>query len=462
MSVTDGCVGEIDPPAQSLLKRFLDRPGLRRILSNTGWLAGDRIIRLGVGLFVTSWIARYLGPAQFGLLNYAVAFVYLFSILGALGLDTVVIRSLIQEPEARDRLLCTTFFVKLAGGTLSFLLSLATLYYIHADRTTTTLIVIIGFGTIIQATDTIDLWFQSQVKSKWSVLSKNTAFFAVALFKIALLSLHAGIIWLAVASLLEITIGAAGLVFNMLRLGEAPLVWKPDLKLARHLLAQSWPLFLSGVSVMVYMRIDQIMLERMAGEGAVGLYSAAVRVSEIFYFVPTAIASSILPSIVRARSLSREVYLGRIQKYFDLSAIMAIGIALPTTFIAPFITRLLYGAQYNGVSSILTVHIWATLFVFMGVARGQYLLSEGRFVFIMAATAAGAICNILLNLLWIPRYGAFGSAIATVVSYGVSDFVSSFCYRETFHVGIMQIEAIFLPLSVRRMLGNREAQGGKG
>jgi PST family polysaccharide transporter len=167
--------------------QFLHRPGLRRILSNTGWLAGDRLIRLGVGLFVTSWIARYLGPEQFGLLNYAVAFVYLFSILGALGLDSIVIRGLIREPEARDRLLCTAFLLKLTGGVLSFVLSLATLFYIHADRTTTALIAIIGFGTIIQATDTIDYWFQSQVKSKWTVLAKNSAFFSVAIFKIVLL-----------------------------------------------------------------------------------------------------------------------------------------------------------------------------------------------------------------------------------------------------------------------------------
>jgi PST family polysaccharide transporter len=461
MSLSEGGVGELEPAAQSFPKPVIHRPELRRILSNTGWLAGDRIIRLGVGLVVTSWLARYLGPSKFGQLNYAVAFVYLYSILGALGLESIVVRSFIREPENRDRLLSTTFFLKLVGGILSFVLALATLYYTHADPTTTALVAIISLGTIIQATDTIDFWFQSQVKSKWSVLSRNTGFFTAAVLKIVLLAIHADIIWFAIASMLEIAIGGAGMTYFLIRMKEAPKAWKPDLKLAGHLLGQSWPLLLAGVSVMVYMRIDQIMLEKMSGQAAVGLYSAAVRVSEIFYFVPTAVASSILPSIVRARALSREIYLGRIQKYFNLSAIMAISIALPTTFAAPLITRLLYGAQYNGVSAILTVHIWATLFVFMGVARGQYLLSEGRFVYIMVSGAAGAVCNVLLNLVWIPRYGAFGSALATVVSYGVADVVSSFCYRPTFYVGIMQLEAIFLPLSISRMLRDREIWGGK-
>jgi PST family polysaccharide transporter len=351
--------------------------------------------------------------------------------------------------------------LKLAGATLSFVLSLATLLYIHADRTTTALIVILGFGTIIQATDTIDFWFQSQVKSKWTVLAKNFAFFAVSGFKIALLALHAGIIWFAVSAPLELAIGAGGMVFNLVRLGEVPHAWKPDFRLARQLLAQSWPLFLSGVSVMVYMRIDQIMLERMAGHGAVGLYSAAVRVTEIFYIVPTIIASSILPSIVRSRTLGKEVYLGRVQKYFNVSALMAVAIALPTSLSAGWLTHLLYGAQYKGVGAILTVHVWASVFVFMGVARGQYLLSEGYTVFLMVAAATGAVCNILLNLLLIPRYGALGSALATVCSYGISDLVSSFCYNRSRIAGIMQLKALFFPLSLTRVLRDREFWSGK-
>lgn len=138
-------MSELGTAGHPLLKHF-HRPEIRRILSNTGWLAGDRFIRLGMGLFVTSWIARYLGPERFGLLNFAIAFVYLFSILGALGLDSIVIRSLIREPESRDRVLCTTFLIKLTGGSLSFVLSVLTLFYIHADRTTMALIVIIGLG----------------------------------------------------------------------------------------------------------------------------------------------------------------------------------------------------------------------------------------------------------------------------------------------------------------------------
>ncbi len=459
--MSEGGVGELGTAGHPLLKHF-HRPEIRRILSNTGWLAGDRFIRLGMGLFVTSWIARYLGPERFGLLNFAIAFVYLFSILGALGLDSIVIRSLIREPESRDRVLCTTFLIKLTGGSLSFVLSVLTLFYIHADRTTMALIVIIGLGSIVQATDTIDYWFQSQVKSKWTVLSKNTAFFAVSVFKVVLLMLHASIVWFAVSALLEIVIGAAGMIFCLIRLGEAPVVWKPDFKLALELLKLSWPLLLSGVSVMVYMRIDQVMLERMAGTTAVGLYSAAVRLSELFYFVPMAIASSVLPSIIRARALGPEIYLGRLQKYFTLSAVMAVAIALPISLSSGWVTHVLYGSQYHGVSTILTVHIWASVFVFMGIARGQYLLSEGYTVFLMIAAATGAVVNILLNLLWIPRYGPFGPAYATVVGYCVSDVISSFCYKKTVHIGVMQLKAIFFPFTARRLLedwGFWRAQG---
>jgi PST family polysaccharide transporter len=456
MSLSGEDVAELDTVPRPFLKKILQRSGVRRILSNTGWLAGDRLIRLGVGLFVTSWVARYLGPGQFGLLNYAVAFVFLFSILGALGLDSIVIRGLVQDPAAKDRLLCTAFCVKFTGGLLGYSLAQATLFFSHADRTTTALIAIIGLGTLVQATDVVDYWFQSQVKAKWSVLAKNTAFFAITAFKIALLTLHAGIIWFGVSALLEIAMGACGMIFFLIRLGEAPATWKFDPQLARRLLSQSWPLFLSGISVMVYMRIDQVMLEKMCGQSAVGLYSAAVRISELFYFVPTALASSILPSIVRSRALSKEIYLGRIQKYFNLSALMAVAVAVPISLGSNLIIGTLYGAQFHGVATILTVHVWASLFVFMGVARGQYLLAEGKVVFLMIATASGAVTTILLNLLLIPRFGVFGSAYATVAAYCVSDLLSSFCYKGTFQTGIMQLKALFVPLTLVRLLRDRE------
>jgi PST family polysaccharide transporter len=456
MSLNDGDAGGIEVAPRPFFKQLAERPGARRILSNTVWLGADRLSRLGVGLFLTGWVARYLGPDRFGLLNYAIALVYLFSVLGGLGLDSIVIRSFVREPEAKDRLLCTTFLVKLAGGTLSLFLLIAMLFWMHSDRMTIWLVGIIGFGTVVQATDVVDYWFQSQVKSKWSAIPRNAAFFSMALFRVSLLLRHASILWFGVAALLEIVVAGAGMVFILFRLGDAPRAWMPDLGLARKLLGQSWPLLLSGVSVMVYVRIDQIMLDRMAGGAAVGLYSAAVRISELCYFVPTIIASSVLPSIVRARTMGTAIYMARIQKYFDLSAIMAVAIALPTSLAAGWVTRLLYGAQYTGVSTILTVHIWATIFVFMGVARGQYLLSEGHFIFSMTATGLGAICNIILNLFWIPRYGALGPALATVVSYGCSDLVSSFFYKHTWKAGIMQLKALFFPGSLARLLRDRQ------
>jgi PST family polysaccharide transporter len=461
MALSEGGVGELDPTAGLLANPPKQKAELLRILSNTIWLAGDRIIRLGVGLFVSSWVARYLGPERFGALNYAIAFVYLFSILGCLGMDSIVVRGFIQEPEKKDTYLCTAFMVKLTGATLSFILSLATLYWMKSDRATILLIAVIGLGSIVQATDAIDFWFQSQVKSKWTVLSKNTAFFIVTLFKVALLVRHAGLIWFGVSALLEIVIGAVGMVFYLYRLGDGPRSFTPDFRLAVRILSQCWPLFLSGVSVMVYMRIDQIMLEQMAGQSAVGLYSAAVRVSEMFYFVPMVVGSSVFPAIVASRDLGQAIYLGRIQKYFNLSALLALSIALPMSFASGLITHILYGSQYAGVATILTAHIWASMFVFMGVARGQYLLSEGLFKFTMVATASGAICNIILNLVWIPPYAAFGSALATVVSYGVSDLLSSFCYRRTWKIGLMQLKALCFPLTIARMIRDRDILGRK-
>ena len=99
-------------------------PNLKKIAGNTGWLFADRMIRMGVGVIVWIWIARYLGPDQFGLLNYSIAFVALISPIAVLGLDNLVIRDVVQNPELKEELLGTAYAMRASGGILSFFIYL--------------------------------------------------------------------------------------------------------------------------------------------------------------------------------------------------------------------------------------------------------------------------------------------------------------------------------------------------
>jgi O-antigen/teichoic acid export membrane protein len=213
----------------------------------------------------------------------------------------------------------------------------------------------------------------------------------------------------------------------------------------RRLLRQAWPLMFTSLAIIVYMKIDEVMLRHLAGPAAVGIYAAAAKLSEVWYFLPTALGSSLLPALLRARAADAAGYEQRLQQYYDLSAAAAYALSIPVALAAPWIVRLAYGAEFAAAGPILAVHIWSSIFVFLGVARGQWLVNEGLQKFYLGATAAGAVANILLNLVFIPRWGGLGAAIATVVSYALAAWLASYFHPEVRATAAMQTRALLIP-----------------
>ncbi|MEY3402773.1 MAG: hypothetical protein RLZZ86_2389 [Cyanobacteriota bacterium] len=420
---------------------------LRKIIANTGWLFADRILRMGVGLFVGVWVARYLGVQQFGVFNYATAFVALFSTLSTLGLDAIVVRSIVREPEKRAEILGTAFWLKLFGGVTALVLAVGSIIVVrHDDQLTISLVAILSSVGIFQAFDTIDLWFQSQVQSKYTVIAKNTAFVITALVKVALISFHAPLIAFAWAGLGEVSLGAIGLIISYRVRGYSPWLWPWSSPLAKTLLKESWPLILSGVTIMIYMRIDQIMLGQMIGDKAVGLYSAATRISEVWYFIPMAIASSVSPTIYAAKEISESLYYRRIEQFLRLLSWLSIVLAVPMSFLSGTIITVLFGKSYEASASILAIHIWASLFVFMGVGTSSWFIAEGLTQFALRRTIIGAITNVFLNIFLIPAYGGVGAAIATVISQAFASFLSNATHPKTRKIFNLQVKSL-IPFS---------------
>ncbi|QSV64650.1 MAG: flippase [Dolichospermum sp. DL01] len=424
----------------SLLKSS-DR--LRGIIANTGWLFADRILRMGVGLFVGVWVARYLGVEQFGVFNYATAFVALFSTLSTLGLDAIVVRSIVREPEKRSEILGTAFWLKLFGGIAALVLAVSSIIVVrHDDQLTISLVAILSSVGIFQAFDTIDLWFQSQVQSRYTVIAKNTAFVIIALVKVTLISIHAPLIAFAWTSLGEVGLGAIGLIISYKVRGYSPWLWPWSSPLAKTLLKESWPLILSGVTIMIYMRIDQIMLGQMIGDKAVGLYSAATRISEVWYFIPMAMASSVSPAIYATKEVSESLYYRRIGQFLRLLSWLSIVLAVPMSFLSGTIITVLFGKSYEASASILAIHIWASLFVFMGVGTSSWFIAEGLTQFALRRTIMGAITNVFLNIFLIPTYGGVGAAIATVISQAVASFLSNATHPKTRKIFKLQVKSL--------------------
>jgi len=427
----------------SLRERF---PQLGNLVANVGWLAGDRLLRMGAGVFVSAWAARYLGPGRFGSLNYTLALVTLASVPAMLGLDSIVKRELVRSPEDRALLLGTGFSLKIAAGLVIYLLGAIAICTSGAEPVTRDLVLVTGLVLLVQPFQTSDLFYQAELKSKRSVCAANIAFGLSTLLRVVLIVTGAGLLAFGAVSVLEAA--AAGAVLTMFYQSDCHdlRAWKFCPALARRLLGQSLPLLLSGIAVVVYMRIDQVMLKAMLGEASVGIYSAALRFTEIWYFVPGVLATVLFPSILRSRDRGAADHARKIQRYYDLNAGLAYLIAIPGSLLAPWITHLFYGAGFAGADAILSVQIWASVFVFLGVAREQVFLAEGWTRLSLATTALGGVLNVGLNLVLIPRWGALGAAIATVVSQIVAVYLSLFIFPRTIATGVAMTRALLLPL----------------
>lgn len=429
----------------SFRARVENRLQLQRMVANTGWLFADRLFRMGVGLAVSILVTRYLGPGPFGTLSYALALVGLSGSIAALGLESIVVRDIVREPHHTGEILGTAFALRLVSGGLAFGVVMAALPLLRPGDVAIRSIVAITAGTLmLQAFDTIDIWFQSQVKSKYTVYARNGAFLGVALVKLLLVYTHAPLIAFAWAGLFEIVLATAGLVITYRATGHRFGSWRVRIPRATQLLSNSWPLFLSGLAVGVYMKIDIVMLGAMAGDRAVGTYSAATRVSEVWYFIPTAIVSSLAPSLTIAKQENEQLYYARLNRLFHVLAATAIAIAVPMTFLAGPLTRLLYGERYVAAGPVLALHIWAALFVFLGVGQNCWTVNEGLTRLALSRTLAGAVANVVLNLVLIPRYAGLGAAVATVISYALSAVILNAFDRRTMHIFRSQISAIFL------------------
>ncbi len=441
-----------------IVDRFRISGTLKDIMANTGWLFGLRILRILFALFVMAWVARYLGREDFGVFQYGVAFVGLFGPLAILGLQGIVVRDIVREPEARDEILGTTFVLRLIGGLTGFTFALLVIYFVRRSDPTVRLVTSIAALTLfLQAFDCIDMWFQSQVQSKFTVFAKSSALVVANLLRILAIVMKAPVPVFAAIMVVDIIVSGSGMVIVYRSQGYRLKNWRFSMARAKNLLGQSWALILSAALSIIYFKIDVVMLGQYAGDEAVGVYSTAVRLSETWYFIPVAIAVSVFPALIKARERGEKVYYARLQQLYDFLAWLGLAVGVFFTFTADRVIVMVFGEQYAAAGPILAVHIWAGVFVFLKVAMSRWLLNEGELTFLFISSGLGAAINVALNIFLIPRYGGMGAAVATVISYAAAGLFACFLYRPTWRNGWMMIKALFVPFrSLAGLIKRRE------
>jgi polysaccharide transporter, PST family len=397
-----------------------DARSLKKIVDNIGWLFFDKVLRLAAGLVIGVWVARYLGPANYGLLNYALSFVALFASLALLGLNNIVVRDLVRNPDNRDAILGSAFILKLVGGFVSIFAAVAVQWIIQPGQVLAMiLVVIIAAGFIFQSLDVIDFWFQAKVLSKYIIWAKMVALVISALLRVACILMMAPVLAFAIIVTLDLFLGAVGLLVVYRFTGGAIRTWRWDTGIVKSLLRDSWPLAIAAVSSMTYMKIDQVFIKSMLGDHELGLYSASVTIAEIWYFIPLVITQTFLPVILKTKKISEELYIARFQMLYDAMTMLSVSVSAVITLFANPIIHLLYGDSFAGAGQILAIYFWAGLPLSLTMVSTQYVVSENYTTISIYRAVMGALSNILLNILLIPRYGIVGAAWATIMSYSL-------------------------------------------
>ncbi len=420
------------------IKEKWHHAGFQKYFRNTGWALIARVISFVTSFLTVAIVARYLGPSNLGKLDYAQSFVAIISIFASLGIDQILYRDLITYPEREKELLGTAIFTKLFFGVLAFLLSVLVSILLGDDIILITLIGICAFVFIVSPVGTVGLFFNAQVKTKYSSqISIFLAFFTPAL-KILIIFLNKGIIYFALVILIEAIISAVWSIYVYVTYFKGdPFSWRFNFDVFRQLLRDSWPLLLAGFSSYVYAKIDQVLLLHYIDSAAVGIYGAAVKLTQIWAFLPGMIVNAMFPAIINAKKVDFLLYAKRFRKLAIFTTGVTFIIALPLYIFAPLIISIVFGQAFIEASPILRIYLWTSVAITLVILVQHYLIAENLSKVFLYTSIIGALTNILLNIILIPKFGGVGSAWGTLISYFVV-VLSLFIFKKS-RDGILKI-----------------------
>ncbi|MFH2502131.1 flippase [Klebsiella indica] len=413
-------------------------------MSNIIWLMLDSIIRLGLGFIVSVWLARYLGPNGFGLFNYAYAMIAIYSAVASLGMNGVVVRELVQDKISPCIIMGTSFVLQLIGSLFASILVVLTVIVLRPNEWNLLLVVLCMLPSVmLRSSDVIKYWFESIISSKYTVWAQNISFFISSAIKICIIYFDCG--YLAIASTVTLESLFVTVLLFLFYKRKSTFKWNVSIIEAKRLFSISWPLVLSGVALMLYMRIDQIMIGNILGDAAVGVYSVAVKMVEIWYFIPIAIVSTMFPKIIKAKFINEDEYNEKLQILYDILVIIGVILALAVTFSSDMIISTLFGQQYTEASRLIKWYSWVSIFYFLSSASGRWYINEGLQKFALNRNILGLLIGVVLNFALIPLYGAVGSVYATLIAYACAGYFFDVLSCRTRIAFYQKSKALWLP-----------------
>ena len=410
---------------------------------NAMWLVGGRVAQMVLSLFVGILSARYLGPGNYGLINYATALVNFFMSLCTLGINSVIIKDFFDNPDEQGTAIGTSIGMRFVSTLFSAMLVISVSFILdYGEWQTIVVVALCSISLIFHVLDTIQYWFQYNYKSSVTAIATFIAYLATSVYKIVLLVLNKSVEWFAFATAVDyIVLGLMFLIFYKKHNGPKLSF---SLKKGKSLLRQSHHYILSGMMVSLYAQTDKLMLKQMLDEETVGYYSTAVALCTMWTFVLNAIIDAMYPTIIQSFKESKETFDKKNRQLYAIVFYVSVFVSLMFVLFGRVAIGILYGKEYLPAALPLSVVTWYTAFSYFGVARNAWIVSNEKQKYLKYIYIAAAVINVGLNAVFIPIWGATGAAFASLLTQMFTSIILPYCIKDIRPNAKLMLEAIIL------------------
>lgn len=401
-----------------------------KFIANTGWMVGERVFQMVISLVVGMLTARYLGPSNYGVINYVAAYIAFATPVCLLGFNEVLVKKIIDSPNDEGKIIGTAILFEFFSALLSSIIIIVIVFFSNAGEEVKVIVAALeSIKLLFNSTEAIEFWFQSKLQSKHTSIAKIIGYITMSLYRVFCLITQRSVVWFAFATSLDMIV--IGFLYFFLYKKYDGQKLRFNFVLGISILKESYHFIISGLMVVVYSQMDKIMIQSMLGDTDVGLYSAAYTVCNMWFFIPTAIIASAKPLIMRAKQKNEDEYLLRLKQLYAGVFWLGIFVGLVISFFSTFIIRILYGENYIKAAGALIIGIWYGTFAQLGSARVVWLLCEKKNKYNKYFLFWGVIVNLVLNFTLIPMWGINGAAIATLVTQITTSVIAPCIYKET-------------------------------
>ncbi len=402
----------------------------KKILSNSVWMIIQHLYSMLSSLIIISLVARYLGPSDYGLINYCASVITIFTTLAGLGLENLIVSEIIRNPDKEGGYLGTALVMRLISSFISYPLILGLIAALNpGDKTLLIVAAFQALGMVFQTYDVLVYWFRLKLKMKYVSIALVCAITVASVFRIILLVNKATVEWFALA--ISVQAFVAGVVITAFFIKKKDVRLKVSAKDAGALLKISYNCIISSMSIIIYMEADKIILENMTDSAHVGIYSAAVLLATCWQFVPNALIDSSRPVVLEKRKISYEEYIDQFKLIMGGVNLMSFIFALMMSCLGWVVIFVIYGSEYMDAFVPLIVLSWSSFIGISGYTRTIWITGEGLYKYEKYFAVSAAILNIVLDVLFIWQFGIVGAAVATLITYVYEVLIVPLFFKET-------------------------------